>query len=51
MARKWIYWIAAGLLALVYFAGEATGFLFPAMLIILPVGLWVIWHLNPDKPS
>ena len=52
MARpKWIYWTVTGLIALVYYWGEATGYLLPAVVIILPASLWVIWNLNPDKPS
>jgi hypothetical protein len=50
-STKWIYYLVAGLLVLIYYAGEATGLLFLAMLIILPVGFWVIWNINPDKPS
>ena len=48
---RWIYYIVAGLLAIVYYTGEATDSLFPAMLVILPVGFWVIWNINPDKPN
>ena len=48
---KSIYYVVAGILVLVYYAGEATGLLFLAMLIILPLGFWVIWNINPDKPN
>jgi hypothetical protein len=40
MKRKWVYYLAAGLLVLVYFAGEATDLLVLAMFVILPVGAW-----------
>jgi len=48
---KWIYYKVAGFLVLVYFVGEATDLLFLTMPIILPLGCWVIWNLNPDKLS
>jgi hypothetical protein len=35
---KLIYFVVAGLLALLYYAGEATDLIFLAMLVILPVG-------------
>ena len=50
-SKKWIYYAVAGFLYLVYIWGEATGLLALAMLVILPVGCWVIWNLNPDKPE
>jgi len=43
-----INYIVAVYVAPLYFAGEATGLLFPAMLIILPVRCWVLWNLRPD---
>jgi hypothetical protein len=48
---KLIYYVVAGILLLVYYAGESTGLLFLPMLIILPVGFWVIWNIEPDKPG
>ena len=50
-SNKWIYYLVAGFLAIIYYIGKATELLFLAMLIILPLGCWVIWNLNPDKPS
>jgi hypothetical protein len=36
------FYLLAGAVAIVYFIGEATGYLFFAMLIILPVWVWLI---------
>ncbi len=48
---KWIYYVAGGFAYLVYIVGEATDLLALAMLIVLPLGCWVIWGLIPDKPE
>jgi len=50
MKRKnWIYYTVAAILVLVYYAEKAGWLLFLAMLIIFPVGFWVIWNINPAK--
>jgi len=48
---NWIYYTVAELLYLVYIARKATGLLFLALLIILALGFWVIWNINPDNPA
>jgi hypothetical protein len=45
---KWIYCLVVALLVFVYYAGEATDLLILAMLIILPVGFWILWNINPS---
>jgi hypothetical protein len=40
------FYLVAGALALVYFIGEATGYLFFAMLIILPVWVGLLRRLG-----
>jgi hypothetical protein len=42
MLNKWIYYVVAAFLVLIYYAGEATGLLVIAMFVILPLGWWVI---------
>jgi predicted membrane-bound dolichyl-phosphate-mannose-protein mannosyltransferase len=44
---KWSIYAILGSLVLVYIIGEATGYLFFAMVIILPVWVW-LWT-EPDK--
>lgn len=48
---KWIYYVVAGCLIFLYYAGSVTGLDFLAMLIILPVGFLVIKGFNPSKPG
>jgi len=40
--NRWAYYTVASFLVLFYFLGESTGYLFFAILIILPVGYWVL---------
>jgi hypothetical protein len=42
MQQKWIYYVVAGMVVVIYFLGEATGLLVIAMFVILPLGCWVI---------
>jgi hypothetical protein len=44
---NWIFYAVVAGLFLVYVVGEATGLLFVAMLIILPVWVWLL--TEPDK--
>jgi hypothetical protein len=48
---KRIYYAVAGGLVLLYYAATATGLDFLAMLIILPVGYWILEDLVTGKPS
>jgi hypothetical protein len=43
--RQWIYYLVVGLLVVVYFLAEATDLLVVAMLVILPLGAWVIGRI------
>lgn len=49
--RKWLFYMIAAGLTLLYYAASLAGLDFVAMLVILPVGCWLIWNLNPDKPQ
>lgn len=40
--KPWFFCTVVGIMAIVYFIGEATGFLFVAMLIILPLWVWLL---------
>lgn len=44
-----IYLLALVVLIAIYFVGEATGYLFFAMLIILPGWVWLLNQLTKDK--
>ena len=48
---KWIYYVVAGGLVLLYYAANATGYDALFLLFGLPVGFWVIWNINPDNPK
>lgn len=49
--NKLVYYVVIAVLALLYYVANATGFDYLAMLIILPVGYWVMLKLNPEKPT
>jgi len=40
--HDWFFYVVVGGLVLVYFIGEVSGYLFFAMLIILPVWVWLL---------
>lgn len=46
---KWLLYSTAAFLILVYVIGEATGYLFFAMLIILPVGIWLLNRISSTE--
>ena len=46
---RWVHYAAAVGLILLYYAASATGTDYLAMLIILPVGYWIIWNLTPEE--
>jgi hypothetical protein len=49
MVSKWIYYLVAGLLVIIYLPGEATGLLVLAMFVILPLGYWLLEKIFGPK--
>jgi hypothetical protein len=47
--NDWIFYLAVGILAFVYFVGEATSLIFFAMLSILPSWVWLLGLLDSNN--
>ena len=49
--RDWFVYLAIGSIPVAYFIGEATGYLFFAMLFILPTWVWLLTSEDDNGKS